>query len=109
MAAKEKLEIVIGAAPPPFGFFAGGFPRPSTSSGRNAFGLIQEYCTRINFLWLSTAWFARSVYNKYMLSKLLTVLAVSFFIVVPIVQAQEIFTKDLKYGAKGANNNNNNR
>jgi hypothetical protein len=24
-AAKEKLEIVIGVAPPPFGFFAGDF------------------------------------------------------------------------------------
>ncbi|KKW20883.1 MAG: hypothetical protein UY71_C0018G0014 [Parcubacteria group bacterium GW2011_GWB1_52_7] len=41
-AAKEKLEIVIGAAPPPFrppsGGFAGGFFR------KNVFGLIQEYC-----------------------------------------------------------------
>ncbi len=54
-AAKEKLEIVIGAAhfgsaqhrPPPFrppaGGFAGGFPRRLRR--RNAFGLIQEYCT----------------------------------------------------------------
>jgi len=41
--AKEKLEIVSGAAPPPFGFFAGGFPRRRRR--RNAFGLIQEYCT----------------------------------------------------------------
>jgi hypothetical protein len=66
-AAKEKLEIVSGAAPryhppsaelrgrpPPFGFFAGGLPRPDLASGRNAlcpvvspalllgFGLIQE-------------------------------------------------------------------
>jgi len=39
-AAKEKLEIVSGAAPPPFRIFAGGFFR------KNAFGLIQEYCTR---------------------------------------------------------------
>jgi len=67
-AAKEKLEIVSGAAPrlrrgfggqvPPFRIFAGGFPRPSTSSGRNAegaeerkrrstFGLIQEYCNTL--------------------------------------------------------------
>ncbi|PIS39142.1 MAG: hypothetical protein COT33_03545 [Candidatus Nealsonbacteria bacterium CG08_land_8_20_14_0_20_38_20] len=38
-AAKEKLEIVSGAAPPPFRIFAGGFFR------KNAFGLIQEYCT----------------------------------------------------------------
>ena len=38
-AAKEKLEIVIGAAPPPFRIFAGGFFL------KNAFGLIQEYCT----------------------------------------------------------------
>ena len=53
-AAKEKLEIVIGTAPPQIlNFFAGGFPHPSTGSGRNAegteerstFGLIQEYCT----------------------------------------------------------------
>jgi len=41
-AAKEKLEIVSGAAEPRF---AGGFPRPALA-GRNAFGLIQEYCTR---------------------------------------------------------------
>jgi hypothetical protein len=39
-AAKEKLEIVSGAAPPPLRIFAGGFFR------RNAFGLIQEYCTK---------------------------------------------------------------
>jgi len=39
-AAKEKLEIVSGAAPPPFRIFAGGFFRKSV------FGLIQEYCTR---------------------------------------------------------------
>jgi hypothetical protein len=38
-AAKEKLEIVSGAAPPPFRIFAGGFFL------KNAFGLIQEYCT----------------------------------------------------------------
>ena len=51
-AAKEKLEIVIGAAhfdfaqyePPPFRIFAGGFFR------KNAFGLIQEYCTKTNFV-----------------------------------------------------------
>ena len=42
-AAKEKLEIVSGAAPPPFRIFAGGFPRRRRR--RNAFGLIQEYCT----------------------------------------------------------------
>jgi hypothetical protein len=42
-AAKEKLEIVSGAAPPPFRIFAGGFPRRLRR--RNAFGLIQEYCT----------------------------------------------------------------
>jgi hypothetical protein len=40
-AAKEKLEIVSGAAPPPFWIFAGEFFR------ENAFGLIQEYCTTI--------------------------------------------------------------
>ncbi len=42
-AAKEKLEIVSGAAPPPFRIFAGGFTRRLRR--RNAFGLIQEYCT----------------------------------------------------------------
>ena len=42
-AAKEKLEIVSGAAPPPFRIFAGGLPRRLRR--RNAFGLIQEYCT----------------------------------------------------------------
>ena len=36
-AAKEKLEIVSGAAPQPFRIFAGGLFR------KNAFGLIQ-YC-----------------------------------------------------------------
>ena len=39
-AAKEKLEIVSGAAPPPFRILAWGFFR------KNAFELIQEYCTR---------------------------------------------------------------
>jgi len=38
-AAKEKLEIVSGVAPPPFRIFVGGFFR------KNAFGLIQVYCT----------------------------------------------------------------
>jgi len=42
-AAKEKLEIVSGAASPPFRIFAGGLPRRRRR--RNAFGLIQEYCT----------------------------------------------------------------
>jgi len=42
-AAKEKLEIVSGAAPPPFRIFAGGLPRRRRR--RNAFGLIQGYCT----------------------------------------------------------------
>ena len=60
-AAKEKLEIVgpfgseilrveDAAAPPPFrppaGGFAGGIPRSDLASGRNAFVLIQEYCTK---------------------------------------------------------------
>jgi len=40
-AAKEKLEIVSGAAPPPFRIFAGGLPRRLRR--RNAFGLIQGY------------------------------------------------------------------
>jgi len=44
-AVKEKLEIVIRAAPPHFQNFAGGFPRRRRR--RNAFELIQEYCTRI--------------------------------------------------------------
>ena len=44
-AAKEKLEIVSGAAPPPFRIFAGGLPRPEPVEGRKRFGLIQEYCT----------------------------------------------------------------
>jgi len=41
-AAKEKLEIVSSAAPPPFRIFAVAFRRRRR---RNAFGLIQEYCT----------------------------------------------------------------
>src|SRR3989344_1073564 len=51
VAAKEKLEIVSGAAPPPFRIFAGGLPRPALfakRAGRNAFGLIQEYCIETN-------------------------------------------------------------
>jgi len=44
-AAEEKLEIVSGAAPPPFRVFAGGFPRRLRR--RNAFGLIQEYCATL--------------------------------------------------------------
>jgi len=49
-AAKEKLEIVSGAAPPPFRIFAGGLPclagrQARRRRRRNAFGLIQEYCT----------------------------------------------------------------
>jgi len=43
-AAKEKLEIVSGAAPPPFRIFAGGFLR--RRKRRKRFGLIQEYCTK---------------------------------------------------------------
>ena len=54
LSAKEKLDIVSGAALPPFRIFAllrlsasdgqaVGFPRRRR---RNAFGLIQEYCTR---------------------------------------------------------------
>jgi len=35
-----SFAVLSGAAPPPFRIFAGGFFR------RNAFGLIQEYCTR---------------------------------------------------------------
>jgi len=44
-AAKEKLEIVSGAAPLPFRIFAGGLPRSELVEERNAFGLIQEYRT----------------------------------------------------------------
>jgi hypothetical protein len=39
VAAKEKLEIVSGAAPPPFGFLAGDSRRLRR---RNGFALIQE-------------------------------------------------------------------
>jgi len=42
-AAKEKLEIVIGAAPPHFQIFAGGFPRRRRR--RNAFELSLGYST----------------------------------------------------------------
>jgi len=64
-AAKEKLEIVSGAAPPPFRhtttaplsvlagcrIFAWGLPRrrrrrnAEGAEERSTFGLIQEYCT----------------------------------------------------------------
>ena len=51
-AAKEKLEIVIGAAPPHFQSFAGSFPclagrQARRRRRRKAVGLIQEYCTSI--------------------------------------------------------------
>ena len=55
-AAKEKLEIVSGAAPPPSRIFAGGFPRRRRR--RNAFGLSLEYCTNMRvsysgyYIWL---------------------------------------------------------
>ena len=42
-SAKEKLEIVIRAASPPFGFFAGGLPRRRRR--RKWFGLIQVFCS----------------------------------------------------------------
>jgi len=38
-----SLAVLIGAAPPHFRIFAGGIPRRRRR--RNAFGLIQEYCT----------------------------------------------------------------
>ena len=41
---KHKLEIVIGAAPPHFQNFAGGFPRRRRR--RERFGLIQVFCTQ---------------------------------------------------------------
>jgi len=44
IAAKEKLEIVIGAAEPRFAGLA-----PRRRRRRNAFGLIQEYSTIISF------------------------------------------------------------
>ena len=44
-SAKEKLEIVIRAAPPPFRFFAGGLPRRRRR--RKRLGLIQGFCTNI--------------------------------------------------------------
>jgi len=47
-AAKEKLKIVSGAAPPPFRIFARGLPRRLRR--RNAFGLIQEYCTKKRYI-----------------------------------------------------------
>jgi len=59
-AAKEKLEIVIGAAPPHFQNFAGGFPRRLRR--RNAFGLSLEYCTKreLNDFLEARRWDARS-------------------------------------------------
>jgi len=49
-ASKEKLEIVIGAAPPHFkNFFAGGFSR--RRKRRNSFGLSLENCiSKVLFL-----------------------------------------------------------
>jgi len=38
-----SFAVLSGAAPPPFRIFAGGLPRRRRR--RNAFGLIQEYCT----------------------------------------------------------------
>ena len=42
-----SFAVFSGAAPPPFRIFAGGLPRRLRR--RNAFGLIQEYCTRKEF------------------------------------------------------------
>jgi hypothetical protein len=42
-----SLAVFIGAAPPHFQNFAGGFPRRRRR--RNAFGLIQEYSTSKEF------------------------------------------------------------
>src|SRR3989338_1010512 len=58
--AKEKLEIVIGAAPRRFQNFAGGFPRRLRR--RNAFGLSLEYCTKreLNDFLEARRWDARS-------------------------------------------------
>jgi len=42
-----SLAVFSGAAPPHFQNFAGGFPRRRRR--RNAFGLIQEYCTSKEF------------------------------------------------------------
>jgi hypothetical protein len=69
-AAKEKLEIVSGAASPPFRIFAllrlstsdgqaGGFPRPALfflrkGPGGNAFGLIQVFCIIMKKIYLSS-------------------------------------------------------
>ena len=39
-----SFAVLSGAAPPPFRIFAGGIPRRLWR--RNAFGLIQEYCTK---------------------------------------------------------------
>ena len=45
IVVKEKLEIVSGAAPPPFQILAGGFPRHHRR--RNAFELFLEHSTQI--------------------------------------------------------------
>src|SRR3989344_251016 len=42
-----SFAVFSGAALPPFRIFAGGLPRRRRR--RNAFGLIQEYCTRKEF------------------------------------------------------------
>ena len=40
-----SFAVLSGAAPPPFRIFVGGLPRRRRR--RNAFGLIQEYCTKL--------------------------------------------------------------
>ena len=40
-----SFAVLIRAAPPPFRIFAGGLPRRRRR--RKRFGLIQEYCTRL--------------------------------------------------------------
>jgi hypothetical protein len=87
LAAKEKLEISSGAAPPPFRIFAGGLP--CRLRRRNAFGLIQEYRT----IW----------YNKYM-DLLNIVNAIIVSIGLPIILGAAIYIgkklqilDDLKY------------
>jgi len=58
----RRVKIVSGAAPPPFRIFAGGIPRRLRR--RNAFGLIQEYCTTTIKLPLWREFFVRNILFK---------------------------------------------
>ena len=73
-AAKEKLEIVSGAAPPRFDLFAGGFPRHLRR--RKPFELSSEYC--IEFIIKHTCFKYKINEKEVLIIKLLLIATLNF-------------------------------